>query len=219
VGIYEPTPDPGRLNASKFEARLHLPDLLSLIADPDDPLGTEAVEAINIRLHDPEDARRFARDLATRMPGIVARPVASAERVGPFIVLEQFHSAIALVTIGASTMFLLALTVMLVDERRTTVGILRLIGLTPRRILVQVFVEGVLIASGGAAFGLLLAYASEGLINRYFQWHYDTTLVFVRVTPSVAARCVAIAVPLGVAGSVAASWALLRRHVLVLAGR
>jgi putative ABC transport system permease protein len=134
-------------------------------------------------------------------------------------VLERFHFAIAVVTIAASTVFLLALSVMLVDERRETVGLLRLIGLTTRRVLAQVLVEGLVIAGAGSLFGLGLAVASQGLINLYFQWHYDTALVFVRITPDVALRCVAMAVPLGVLASVAASWALLRRNVLSLARR
>ena len=45
----------------------------------------------------------------------------------------------------------------------------------------------------------MLALASEGLINRFFQWRYDTALVFVRISPDVAAHCLAIAVPLGAA--------------------
>jgi hypothetical protein len=43
--------------------------------------------------------------------------------------------------------------------------------------------------------------------------------VFVRVTPEVAAVCVAIAVPLGVSATVVAAWALLRRNGLSLARR
>ena len=74
--------------------------------------------------------------------------------------------------------------------------------------------EGVLIAGAGAVFGLVLAAGSEQLINRFFQWRYDTALVFVHITPAVALRCVAIAVPLGVVATVVASWALLRRNVL-----
>jgi putative ABC transport system permease protein len=134
-------------------------------------------------------------------------------------VLERFHLAIAIVTIVAATVFLLALTVMLVDERRETVGVLRLIGLPIRRIMVQVLIEGLLVASAGALFGLIFAGLSEGLINSFFQWRYDTALVFVRVTPRVALLCVAIAVPLGAAATVAASWALLRRNALRLARR
>ena len=122
-------------------------------------------------------------------------------------------------TIVAATVFLLALTVMLVDERRETVGVLRLIGLPVQRILVQVLLEGVLVAGTGAVFGLLLAALSEGLINAFFQWRYDTALVFVRITRDVAGMCVAIAVPLGAGATVVASWALLRRKGLRLARR
>jgi putative ABC transport system permease protein len=215
VGIYEPHPDPMELNASKHEARLHLPDLLAMTTDAG---GSEEVAAINVRLASGADPDAFARDISARIPGVTASPAVSSG-VDTFVVLERFHQAIATVTILASTVFLLALSVMLVDERRETVGILRLIGLTSRRVLVQVLVEGLIIASAGALFGLLVAMASEGLINAYFQWHYDTALVFVRVTPSIWLRCVAIAVPLGAAASVAASWMLLRRHVLSLARR
>jgi putative ABC transport system permease protein len=220
AGIYEPVPDPMRINASKHEVRLHLPDLLEMTADPADPLSGQAVDAINISLARPDEARAFARQVAARIPGVSARAVQGLSgEAATFVVLERFHLAIAIVTIVASTVFLLALTVMLVDERRETVGILRLIGLTTRRILVQVFVEGLLIAVAGALLGLGLGIASEGLINSYFQWHYDTALVFVRITPDVALRCVAVAVPLGALASVAASWALLRRSVLRLARR
>jgi hypothetical protein len=77
----------------------------------------------------------------------------------------------------------------------------------------------VVIATVGALFGLVLAAASQTLINRFFQWRYDTALVFVRITPEVAATCVAIAIPLGAVATVVASWALLRRNALRLARR
>jgi ABC-type lipoprotein release transport system permease subunit len=221
AGTYEPTPDPMRLGSIPREVRLHLPDLLALTRDPATPAGTEYVQSINVALVDPGDAAQFARDVNARMPGVVARPTANAAAGpdNPFIVLERFHLAIAIVTIAAATVFLLALTIMLVDERRETVGVLRLIGLPVGRILAQVLLEGVLIAGAGAAFGLLLATASEGLVNLFFQWRYNTALIFVRITPEVAALCVAIAVPLGASATVIASWALLRRSALRLARR
>jgi putative ABC transport system permease protein len=219
-GIFEPTPDPMRLGAVPRKVRMHLPDLLALTRDENTPAGTEPVDSINLALTDPSRALELSRELSTRTPGIAARPAGDAVGGGStFVVLEQFHFAIAVVTIVAATVFLLALSIMLVDERRETVGVLRLIGLPARRILVQIFLEGMLIAAIGAVFGLALAWASEGLINRFFQWRYDTALVFVRITPSVSALCVAIAVPLGTAATVAASWALLRRGALKLARR
>ena len=220
AGVYEPTPDPARLGAVIREVQLHLPDLLNLTREPGTPAGSEYVQTINVALVDRGDAYAFSRDVQARMPGVGAQPAAgAAESTGPFIVLRRFHLAIAIVTIVASTVFLLALTIMLVDERRAAVGVLRLIGLPIRRILTQLFVEGVLIATIGSLFGLVLSLVSEGIINRFFQWRYDTALTFVRVTPGVAAICVAIAVPLGVSATVVASWALLRRNGLRLARR
>src|SRR5262249_22450041 len=173
AGVYEPTPDPARLGAVPREGGMHLPDLLELSREPDAPAGSEYVEDINVRLVDPNDAEAFARDVAARMPGISAQPASGAAgSTGPFLVLERFHLAIAIVTIIASTVFLLALTIMLVDERRPTVGVLRLIGVPSHRILVQLFIEGVLIAAAGAVFGLILSLASEGIINRFFHWRY-----------------------------------------------
>ena len=208
------------LNATKFKARMHLPDLLTMTTPPDAEPGDDTIDAINIRIRNPDDRRAFSRSLMARMPSVIARPSEYASTSGgTFVVIRRFHLAIALVTIFASTVFLLALSLMLVDERRETVGILRLIGLQSRRVLVQVFVEGLLIAIGGAVFGLLLALGSEFVINRYFQWHYDTALVFVRVTPLVWLQCLLIAVPLGVAATVTASWAMLKRRGLALARR
>jgi ABC-type lipoprotein release transport system permease subunit len=220
AGIYEPTPDPSRLGNAIHAVRLHLPDLLALAGPEDDPKGAESVDAINIRLTPGTDALEFSRDVNARLPGISARPATDAgAAAGPFRVLERFHLAIAIVTIIASTVFLVALTVMLVDERRETVGVLRLIGLPTSRVLVQVLLEGLLVASAGSAFGLALALAAEGAINRFFQWRYDTALLFVQITPSVAATSLMIAIPLGVSATVVASWLLLRRNALRLARR
>jgi putative ABC transport system permease protein len=220
AGIYEPTPNPARLGSPDLEVRLHLPDLLDLTRDPKTIPGTEHVGGINVALAGGADARSFSTDVNARMPGVLAQPAGEASSsAGAFVVLKRFHLAIAAVTIVAATVFLLALTIMLVDERRETVGVLRLIGLPVRRILVQVLLEGLMVAAAGAVFGLILAVGSERLINGFFQWRYDTALVYVRITRDVALQCVSIAVPLGAAATVLASWALLRRNALRLARR
>ncbi len=220
VGTYEPTPDPMRVTTARLEARLHLPDLLALTADPTDPLSTESVNAINVSLTDADDVRGFARDLHTKVPGLIIRPTArDAGPSSPFAVIERFHLAVAVVTVIASSLFLLALMVMRVEERRETVGLLRLIGVKRHRVLLNVLVEGLLITIGGAVFGIVLAVGLEDVINWFFQRRYDTSLVFVRITPTVTWRSVALVVPMGMLASAAASWALLRRSVLSLVRR
>jgi putative ABC transport system permease protein len=222
AGIYEPVADPMRLAVQRLEARLHLPDLLSLTGDPSDPSSAESVTAINVALKDRADADAFARDVSATIP--IPQLTARAARGGEgsatvFVVLDRFHFAIAIVTVIASTVFLLALMVMLVEERREAVGILRLIGLRKGRILLQVFAEGLLIAVAGAGLGILFAAAIQGAVNAFFQWKYDTSLIFVRISPQIAIRCVLLAVPLGVVASLISSWTLLRSNVLDLARR
>jgi hypothetical protein len=56
-------------------------------------------------------------------------------------------------------------------------------------------------------------------VNRFFQWRYDTALVFVRVTRSIALQSIAVSVPLGILAGLVGSWTLLRRDVLALLGR
>jgi ABC-type lipoprotein release transport system permease subunit len=220
VGLYEPVPDPSRLGNLPREVRLHLPDLLSLSRRPEDPVGAEHVAAINVALIDPGEASRFAADVNGTVPGVAAQPTGEASRsAAPFVVLRRFHLAIAAVTIVAATIFLLALSVMLVEERRETVGVLRLIGFPVRRVLWQVLLEGFLISAAGAAFGLLLAVVLQRAVNAFFQWRYDTALIFVRLTPEIAAFCLAVAVPLGAISTLVASWLLLRRSGLRLARR
>ncbi len=219
VGVYEPVPNPARFSAERLEARLHLPDMLDLVSDPDDPQAGETVEAINVALRDPTQEREFGRAVARRLPGLSVWSTTRSDGGSPFIVLEQFHLAIAIVTILASTAFILALMVMRSDERRETAGILRLIGFGRRRVLTQALLEGLIIAVTGTAFGIVLAVVAEGGFNRFFQWRYDTALVFVRISPQVAWRCIALSIPLGVFASAVASWTLLRREVLALIRR
>ena len=220
VGAYEPTPDPMRFTARRLEARMHLPDLNAITTDQSDQASVESVKVVNVRLADPNDATAFASALAARAPGISVRPTVRArDGSDPFAVLERFHFAVAMVTVLGSTAFLLALMVMRAEERRETIGIIRLIGISQRSILLEVLVEGLLIAVAGAVFGILLAVATQGAVNQFFQWRYDTALVFVRVTRSIALQSIAVSVPLGILAGLAGSWALLRRDVLALVGR
>ncbi|MEQ1869557.1 MAG: ABC transporter permease [Vicinamibacterales bacterium] len=218
VGQYEPVPDPMRLGQARHEVRMHLPDMIDLSADPADPVDADAIDTINVVAEGSSQVDDLRRSVGTRLPGVVVS-AAGGGPAQPFVVLERFHYAIAIVTVIASSIFLLALMLMLVDERRSTVGVLRLIGFRRRRIVWQVLAEGVVIALAGAAFGVVLSAAFQGAINGFFQWKYDTALVFVRVTPAIALRSVVISVPLGVLATLVSSWSILRVDVLTVTRR
>jgi len=134
AGVYEPTPDPMKFNVERLEARLHLDDMLALTEDPADPSTSDAVSVINVSLPnaaDASNARAFSRSLSARTPFIVAASTADADSP-TFVVIDRFHTAIAAVTVIGSTAFLLALMVIRAEERKETVGVLRLIGISRR---------------------------------------------------------------------------------------
>ena len=219
AGIYEPVPDPMRFAQARLEARVHLPDLQAL-EPARHSAANDTITGINVALLDPATAAAFAAEVERRLPGVTARATAAPDdRSSTFAVLERFHLAIAIVTVIGSGAFLLALMVMLVDERRETMTTLRLIGFTRRRLLAQVLVEGGLIAVAGAAFGIALALAAQPAFNRFFQWRYDTALIFLRVTPSIVLRSSLIALPVGILASAAAGWTFLRHRSLTRINR
>jgi putative ABC transport system permease protein len=213
AGVYEPLPDPMRLAATRLEMRFHLPDLAAL----QPPSDEEPVQGINLALADPADADAVTREIRTRVPNAIVTKTAGTGEV--FLVLQRFHLAIALVTLLGSAAFLMALMLMRAEERREVAGVLRLVGFSRRRVLEQSLAEGVVVAAVGALFGVLFSMTSQGAFNAFFRWRYDTALTFVRVTPALGLRCVALALPFGVLSGLAASWALLRREVTELIRR
>jgi len=220
AGVYEPTPDPMKFNVERIEARLHLDDLLALTADPADPSSADAVSVINVRLEhsDQPSSRTFARSLSARTPFVFSTSTRDADN-STFVVIDRFHVAIAAVTVIGSTAFLLALMVIRAEERKETVGVLRLIGISRKTIMTEVIVEGLLVAIAGAIVGVLIAAAAQSAVNRFFQARYDTTLIFMRVSTRIALRSIAVAVPIGVAAGAVASWTLLRRGTSALVRR
>jgi len=221
AGVYEPTPDPMKFNVERIEARLHLDDLLGLVEDADHPASADSVSVINVALADSADRSRataFSRALNARTPFIFSTPTRDSES-SAFVVLDRFHKAIAAVTVVGSTAFLLALMVIRAEERKETVGVLRLIGVSRRTILIEVVVEGLLVAIAGAVVGVLIAAGAQHAVNRFFQARYDTALVFMRVSPAIAMQSIAVAIPVGVVAGAVASWTLLRRGTSALVRR
>ena len=208
-----------KFNVERIEARLHLDDLLALAADPADPSSADAVSVINVALSDPSAGNAFARVPSPPRTPFIFSTSAHETESSTFLVIDRFHTAIAVVTVIGSTAFLLALMVIRAEERKETVGILGLIGISKKTIATEVVVEGLLVAIAGAAFGVLVAAGAQHAVNRIFQARYDTTLVFMRVSPKIAMRSIAVAIPVGVVAGAVASWSLLRRGTSSLVRR
>jgi putative ABC transport system permease protein len=217
AGIYEPTPDPLRFNVERLEVRLHLDDLAGIAADREDASSADTLSAVNVRLADPAGTA-FSRALSARAPFVVATRPGGSESA-TFVVIDRFHRAIALVTVIGSTAFLLALMVIRAEERKETVGVLRLIGISRKTILAEVVVEGLVVAIAGAIFGVGFAALAQRGVNQFFQARYDTALIFMRITPAIAMRSILVALPVGVVAGTVASWLLLRRGTSALVRR
>ena len=106
-------------------------------------------------------------------PGDVAR--ASSQT---FVVISNFHKAISFLSILTGAAFLAAIVLLQVQELRRSLGVLRVMGISKRRIYSVVVGETMLLANIGAAAGTGVAFLVSRLVNSYYRNYFDTTLVF-----------------------------------------
>ena len=180
AGVYEPIPDPMKFNTERYEARLHLADLVALTADVSDPQAMDTVTAINLKLREGARLSEVIRVIGRQNPALIARPTARPRQGDPFAALERFHVAIAAITLVGSTAFLLALMIIRAEERREMIGMLRLIGVSRRSIVLEILLEGLVVAVLGAAFGVSLAAAARVRHQSVLPARYDTPLILSR---------------------------------------
>lgn len=200
-GIHERPADPNRITRNEFEAIFHLPDLEMLLGLDDQ------VDRFAIVLRpgaDPEATADWVEGLAYGTQGMPTAELADRAST-TFEVVSRFHDAIGFVTMLASSIFLLCLMVIRVDERRAEVRTMGLIGISRRTIFLAVVLEAVAISLVAAAIGAGLGIAMSAAVNAYYSAYYETSLRFALVTPSIVWTAVAIGVALGIgAGSLAA---------------
>ena len=136
-----------------------------------------------------------------------------------FQVVSRFHRAIGLITIVASSVFLLCIMVLKVEERRRDIAALRLMGISRASIVKSIIVEAALVAVLGSILGVALGWAASLFVNWHYQALYHTPLAFSIVTPDIVGVAVALSLLLGAAAGVLASVRLVRTPPLVLLGR
>ena len=216
-GVYEPTPDPMRFRRGAARGA-HAPagSARPRRRDPGDPRRRNR-RRDQRRARTPRHATQrwprsrrvcLARGAAHRSTTSESRPRRSSCSSASIWRSPSSRSS-------AAAVFLLALMIMLVDERRGD-------GRHPAADRAAAAAhpaagarsKGVLIAAAGAVFGILLSrWPRRTAVNRFFQWRYDTALVFVRITPRVAlqsrrrSRCRSASL-----ATLASSWTLLRRE-------
>ncbi len=136
-----------------------------------------------------------------------------------FQVVSRFHRAIGIITIVASSVFLLCIMVLKVEERRRDIAALRLMGISRSTVVRSIVIEAALVAVLGSALGVLLGWAASLFVNWHYQALYRTPLMFSIVTPSVVVFGVSLSLVLGIGAGVMASLRLVRTPPLALFGR
>jgi putative ABC transport system permease protein len=136
-----------------------------------------------------------------------------------FQVVSRFHRAIGVITIVASSVFLLCIMVLKVEERRRDIAALRLMGISRSSVVRSIVIESALVAVLGCVLGIALGWSTSLLVNWHYQALYRTPLEFSIVTPPIVVFAVVLSLILGIGAGLLASLRLVRTPPLQLFGR
>jgi putative ABC transport system permease protein len=207
--------DPSEVARGDFAVRMHLDQLqrLSGYGDRVDRFAIATRPGADI-------ARTLERinHIAFGFRAYRSRDIA-VETSRTFQVVSRFHRAIGLITIVASSVFLLCIMVLKVDERRRDIAALRLMGISRSSVVRSIIIEAALVAVLGSVLGVVLGWAVSLFVNWHYQALYRTPLYFSIVTPPIVVLAVSLSLLLGIGAGVLASLRLVRTPPLELFGR
>jgi putative ABC transport system permease protein len=206
AAIYEPAPDPATIMRREFHVRLHLADLAALTGLPDrvDRVGVVLRPGVGV-----DSAAARLNRTAFGYEVFPSRAIASQSST-TFVVVSRFHRAIAIISVLASTVFLLCLMLLKVEERRRDVAMLRFAGISRRTVFIALVLEAAVIAFAGSIVGAGIGAVASALVNAYYQRAFDTRLVFSQVTSTTLLFAIGMSVALGIVAGGLAAWRMVR---------
>jgi putative ABC transport system permease protein len=213
--VYKRSADPSEVARGDYKVRLHL-DQLQRISGYGDRVDRFAIATTGSA-----DIARTLERVNRQAFGFRAyrsKDIA-VETSRTFLVVSRFHRAIGVITIVASSVFLLCIMVLKVEERRRDIAALRLMGISRSSVIQSIVIEAGLVAVLGSVLGVLLGWATSLFVNSHYQALYQTPLEFSILTGPIIAFAVSLSLVLGVAAGLAASWRLVRTPPLTLFGR
>jgi len=213
--VYTRSADPSEVARGDYKVRFHL-DQLQRISGYGD-----RVDRFAIATTDSADIARTLERVNRQAFGFRAyrsKDIA-VETSRTFLVVSRFHRAIGVITIVASSVFLLCIMVLKVEERRRDIAALRLMGISRSSVVQSIVIEAGLVAVLGSVLGVLLGWATSLFVNSHYQALYQTPLEFSILTPPIVAFAVSLSLVLGITAGLAASWRLVRTPPLTLFGR
>jgi putative ABC transport system permease protein len=207
--------DPSEVARGDLRVRMHL-DQLQALSNYGDRVDRFAIQT-RPRADVPRLIDRI-NNVAFGFRAYRSRDIA-VETSRTFQVVSRFHRAIGTITIVASSVFLLCIMVLKVEERRRDIAALRLMGISRSTVVRAIVAEAALIATLGSMLGIALGWLVSLFVNAHYQAVYRTPLAFSIVTPSIVIVAVVLSLALGIAAGVAASLRLVRQPPLALFGR
>ena len=213
--VYMRSADPSEVARGDYKVRLHL-DQLQRISGYGDRVDRFAIATTGSA-----DIARTLERVNRQAFGFRAyrsKDIA-VETSRTFLVVSRFHRVIGVITIVASSVFLLCIMVLKVEERRRDIAALRLMGISRSSVIQSIVIEAGLVAVLGSVLGVLLGWATSLFVNSHYQALYQTPLEFSILTGPIIAFAVSLSLVLGVAAGLAASWRLVRTPPLTLFGR
>lgn len=215
AGVIGRRADPSEIARSDYRVHLHLDQLQRLIGYGDRvdrfAIGTRGDSAA-------DSAVRAINDAAFGFRAYRSRDIA-VETSETFAVVSRFHRAIGIISIVASSVFLLCILLLKVDERRRDVAALRLLGISRRSVMLSVVLEAAFISVIGSGIGVGIGWVTSLAVNWHYQMRYQTPLRFALVTGDIVLFAVSLSLVLGVLAGALAARRLVRTHPLTLLGR
>jgi len=207
--------DPSEVARGDLRVRMHLDQIqtISGYGDRVDRFAVQTTPSADI----PRLIDRINR-VAFGFKAYQSRDIA-VETSRTFQVVSRFHRAIGIITIVASSVFLLCIMVLKVEERRRDIAALRLMGISRATVVRSIIIEAAVVAVLGSALGVVIGWLVSQIVNWHYQALYQTPLAFSIVTPPTVAFAVTLSLVLGIAAGVAASLRLVRTPPLALFGR
>ncbi|HEY8832076.1 MAG TPA: FtsX-like permease family protein [Gemmatimonadaceae bacterium] len=207
--------DPSEVARGDFAVRMHLDQLqrISGYGDRVDRFAIATRPSVDI-----DGTLQRINHVAFGFRAYRSRDIA-VETSRTFQVVSRFHRAIGVITIVASSIFLLCIMVLKVEERRRDIAALRLMGISRVSVVRSIIIEAAVVAVLGSMLGVVLGWVVSLFVNWHYQALYRTPLYFSIITPPIVSLAVSLSLVLGIGAGVLASMRLVRTPPLALFGR
>lgn len=215
AAIYERKADPAEVARREYRVRLHLDHLQQLMGLDDrvDRFAVGTRQGASI-----DSALTRINHVAFGFRAHKSRDVA-VQSSRTFRVVERFHTAIGIITVVASAVFLLCLLLLSVEERRRDIAALRLMGISRATVVRAIVIEAAIVSLIGSVLGAGIGWIASIIVNAHFQELYRTPLVFALLTPQIFLFATGLSLVLGIGSGAAAGWRLVKSSPLSLMGR